>query len=70
MKNWNTDLQILRKHPEKYRVWQLTQMINYGLDGKKLSLSQVRKYWGEIENKIDPTKKKLLAYYLWNRNPF
>jgi len=45
-------------------------MINYGLDGKKLSLSQVRKYWGEIENKIDPTKKKLLAYYLWNRNPF
>lgn len=70
MKNWNTDVEKLRQNKEKYNVWRLTQLINFGLDDEKLSLDEVERYWPQIMDEIDPRKKKILEYYLWQKQPF
>lgn len=62
MKNWNTNLETLKKDPEKYAVWRLEQLINFGLDGEKISEQELRKYWDNIQ--IDPAKKAFLKSLL------
>ena len=43
MYNWSTDEEKFKKEdPEGDRVWRLTQLINYGLDGEKLSKSEIK----------------------------
>lgn len=63
MYNWNTDTTQLKKSPEKYAIWRLEQLINYGLDGEKLSTKNLKKYWDTIN--IDPKKREALAFLLW-----
>ena len=65
MYNWNTDTTLLKKTPEKYTVWRLEQLINYGLDGEKLSKKLLKKYWDKI--KIDPRKRNALSFLLWQK---
>jgi len=36
MYNWSVDTKQLKKDKKKYTVWRLEQMVNFGLDGKKL----------------------------------
>ena len=62
MFNWSTDTKELKKYPEKYAIWKLEQLINFGLDGKKLKLSELRKYFSKL--KIDPQKKRYLKFLL------
>lgn len=63
MYNWSTDTKALKKDPEKYIIWKLEQMINFGLNGKKLDKKQLVKYWDKLE--IDTKRKKLLTFWLW-----
>ncbi len=43
MINWNTDEKKFKKlHPNEYKLWRLTQLINYGLDGEKLDVREVK----------------------------
>ena len=56
MYNWNTDTTTLRKNPEKYQIWRLEQLINFGLNGEKINTGQL-KNTGPIFN-LDPQKKK------------
>jgi len=63
MYNWSTDLTELKKHPEKYTIWKLEQLINYGLDEEKISENELRKYWDRIN--IDPATRKYLALLLY-----
>lgn len=65
MYNWNTDITTLKKYPEQYMIWKLEQLINYGLDGEKLSRKLVIKYWDKL--KIDPKKRATLAFLLWRK---
>ena len=67
MYNWNTDTTILKKHPEQYTIWKLEQLINYGLDGEKLSKKQLVKYWDKI--RINPHHRKFLQFLLWPQKP-
>ena len=46
MKNWSTDTSDLQKNPEKFSIWRLEQLINFGLGKEKLDLDELRKYWG------------------------
>ena len=62
MKNWSTDTTELKKDPEKYAIWRLEQMINFGLGGKKLKKSEVKKYWKELQ--IDPSRKAYLQFLI------
>lgn len=58
MKNWNTDVVNLKKDPEKYAIWRLEQLINFGLDDEKISEKELKKYWDKLD--IDPAKKAFL----------
>lgn len=63
MKNWSTDTKRLKRNPQDYTLWKLEQMINFGLDGKKLSESDLRRYFTKLS--IDPLKKMFLKQLLW-----
>ncbi len=62
MKNWSTDTTELEKDPEAFAIWKLEQLINFGLDGEKLKMSDLKKYWDVLN--IDPFKKNFLATFL------
>lgn len=59
MYNWSTDEEKLKKDPEKYAVWRLEQMVNFGLNGGKIKESDLKKYWRKL--KIDPARRRFLA---------
>jgi len=67
MYNWNTDITKLKQHPEKYEIWKLEQLINYGLDGEKLDRKKLKHFWFQIQDKLDPYKKRALEYLLWGK---
>jgi len=63
MYNWNTNLSKWNKKSESYILWKLQQLINFGLNGEKLDLSLVKKYWSKLD--LDPQRKKFLKLILW-----
>lgn len=65
MKNWSTDEKKLKKNPEKYAIWKLEQMVNFGLGGGKLRASELKKYWSKIV--IDPARRKFLEILLYGK---
>lgn len=62
MYNWSTNLSRLKKDPQEYSIWKLEQLINYGLNGKKLKLKELKKYFSKLT--IDPQKKRYLKFLL------
>lgn len=69
MHNWSTDTKKLAKYPEKYKIWKLEQLINYGLDGEKLDKEEVKRAWPKIQERIDKNTKVYLEYLLWGKKP-
>ncbi len=63
MYNWNIDTTKLKKNPDEYAKFILEQRINFGLNGKKLSLKNLKKYWNELD--IDLAKKNYLQKIIW-----
>lgn len=63
MYNWSTDTSSLKKDPEKYAIWKLEQMINFGLNGERLDEKQLLKFWHKLN--IDKKRRKLLTFWLW-----
>lgn len=62
MKNWSTNTKELSKNTDKFTIWKLEQLINFGLGRKRLSLMELRKYWNIID--IDPFKRKFLSLFV------
>lgn len=62
MYNWSVNTKKLAKYPEKYTIWKLEQLINFGLNGKKLKLTELKKYFRKLN--IDPQKKRYLSSLL------
>lgn len=62
MHNWSTDTKKLSKYPEKYTIWKLEQLINFGLNGQKINFVELRKYFSKLN--IDPQKRKYLNFLL------
>ena len=68
MKNWTVDVKQPKQYPEKYKLWKIEQSINYGLDkGEKLEKKDLKKYWLQIKDNLDPYKKRYLEYLLWKK---
>jgi len=67
MKNWSTDISQLKQDPPAYARWKLQQLINFGLDGEKLSRDELLSYWDRLE--VDPESKAYLAFLLWPEVP-
>ena len=62
MKNWSTDTKELEQDQLAMTAWRLEQLVNFGLGGTKISLSQLRKFWDKLS--IDPMKKRFLALFV------
>lgn len=62
MYNWSTDIEILKKFPQEFKLWKMEQLINFGLGGEKLDRREVNKYLGKL--KIDRAKKNYLKFLL------
>ena len=62
MYNWSTDTSKLKKNPEKYAIWRLEQLVNFGLNGEKIQKSLLKKHWHKLN--IDPKRKKVLKLWL------
>jgi hypothetical protein len=58
MYNWSTDEENLKKYPREHQKWRLLQLINFGLDGEKIDLKMLKKYWQEIKGEIVDEKIK------------
>lgn len=70
MVNWSVDEERFKKvDPEGYRLWRLTQLINYGLDGEKLDENEVKKAWPKIKDRLDPHTVAYLEFLLWDQKP-
>lgn len=67
MYNWSVDEKAVKKaNPETYQIWRLEQLINYGLDGERLSADMVRRYFDRIY--IDIPTRRYLKFLLWPKN--
>lgn len=62
MYNWSVDTTQLKKNPEKYTIWKLEQLINFGLNGEKINSTELKKYWHKLH--LDPKRKKVLTEWL------
>ncbi|MBI2426587.1 MAG: hypothetical protein HYV34_01955 [Candidatus Kerfeldbacteria bacterium] len=62
MHNWSTDENSLKKNPEAHAIWKLEQLVNFGLDGERLKISELKKYWSRL--KLDPARKRFLELLL------
>lgn len=70
MINWSVDEKSFNKNdPKGYRLWRLTQLINYGLDGEKLDKKMLKLSWSKIKERLDPQKAAYLEFLLWNIKP-
>lgn len=66
MINWSTDEKTFKKkYPKEYKLWRLTQLINYGLDGEKLNEKEVKKAWPKIKDRLDPDLRNYVHFLLW-----
>jgi hypothetical protein len=63
MYNWNTDTSKWNKDSESYQIWEIEQMVNFGLNDRKLDVKKLRKYWKKLN--LDPNRKKFLEFILW-----
>lgn len=66
--HWSTDIERLKKeHPKDFKLWRLSNVINNGLEGVKLSRSEVKKNWNKIKNALDPERRKVLEFFIWGK---
>jgi len=63
MYNWNTDTTELKKDKEKYTIWRLEQLINFGLNGEKIKVNLLKKYWDRLH--LDPRRRRVLEFWIW-----
>jgi hypothetical protein len=62
MKNWSTNTKKLRENKDKFAIWRLEQLINFGLGKERIKKNELKKYWNTIN--IDPLKRKFLSLFL------
>lgn len=62
MYNWSTDTDTLKKYPEKFTIWKLEQLINFGLGNQKLHKNTLKKYLEKLD--IETSKKRYLKFLL------
>jgi len=63
MYNWSVDIKELKKDKKQYKIWQLEQLINFGLGKEKIKQADLKKYWDLLT--LDPNKKRYLSFLLW-----
>jgi hypothetical protein len=68
MRNWSTDAGRIAKDLRIFKIWQLEQQLNYGLDeGEFLERESLEKYLPELN--IDRDTRNLMEFLLYDRRP-
>jgi hypothetical protein len=62
MYNWSTDIKNLKRFPNKFRVWRLESLINFGLGNEKIDKNELISKFESLD--IDPQKRKFLKFLL------
>ena len=62
MKNWSTDTKVLERDQAAYEKWRLEQLINFGLDGEKLSAKRLKELLPKLN--IDKSRRAYLELLL------
>lgn len=65
MRNWSVDTRELKKDKDRFNVWKLEQMINFGSGGEKISNKDLLKYWDRLY--LDSDKKRFIQFLLWGK---
>lgn len=65
MYNWTVDEKRLQKNKKAYTIWKLEQMVNFGLNGKKINGQELKKLWDKLQ--LDPARKRFLQLLLYGR---
>lgn len=62
MYNWSIQDEGLKKNKEKYTIWKLEQLVDFGLDGQKIDKNELKEYWSKIN--IDPARRRFFEILL------
>lgn len=63
MYNWSVDEKKLIKNQQQYTIWKLEQMVNFGLNGEKIKIQEIKRHFSKLN--IDPHRRKFLKYILY-----
>ena len=67
MYNWSVNIsQFKKNYPNKYKIWKIEQMINFGLNNEKLDEKSVRKYFSKLN--LDPKKREYIKSLIFKKN--
>jgi len=64
MYNWSVDTKKSVSKKQK-TIWELEQIVNFGLGGSKINKRNLKKHWNELH--LDPDRKRFLEYAIWNK---
>ena len=68
MKNWSVDVSRLEKNAKEYEIWQLEQLLNFGIsEGETLDRKQLEKYLPVLT--IDQDTRNFLEYVIYDKKP-
>lgn len=64
MYNWSVDEKKFKNEdPERYKIWRLEQLINYGLGGERIKEEELKEHLNKLD--IDQPTRKYLEFLLW-----
>jgi len=68
MRNWSIDTNRFDKTSDEYEIWQLEQLLNFGLEqGEILERAKVEKYLPFLD--IDVDTRNYLEFILYDKKP-
>ena len=62
---WDYDIKKLKKS-KRGKILLLERMINYGPGQEKVKLSEVKKYWSQLN--LNPLAERLFELLIWGKN--
>lgn len=63
--NWGVDTTRLKINTKDHQKWETEQLINFGLNGKKISRGFLKKNFNILN--LDPSKKDFLSFLIWQK---
>ncbi|MFH2085578.1 MAG: hypothetical protein ABII21_02235 [bacterium] len=66
MKNWNTNTTKFKSKLDK-TIWEISQIINFGFDGTKLSKQTLTKHWTALLPHLSPDRARMIEWVTWGK---
>lgn len=68
MRNWSVDISRFDKTSSEFEIWQLEQLLNFGLsEGETLDRQKLQKHLEVL--RIDQDTRNFLEYILYDKKP-